>query len=501
MCHYLNKRYLVLIVFLAHLASCKHQMLQAPLKNEVTSEIKPNILIFMTDDMTFSDIGPYGNKIIKTPNLDAFAKQSLKFNYAFDSASMCAPTRMALYTGLYPVRNGGHPNHSRVYDHVKSMPNYLRPLGYRVAITGKRHEAPQRNFSFDYIGGKHVAPGAPERRRTKALNLTLIDEFMAETKKPWALVVSSTQPHGPWDKGDVNLYNPSEIEVPPDLVDTPETRKALQQYYAEITYADWQFGQILKFLKKHKQEEKTLVFFLSEQGSTFPFAKWTLYESGVRAGIIARWPGLINANSETDAMVQYVDLLPTLIEIAGLNKNLDLDGKSFLKVLLGDKKEHRQYAYGTHTTRGILSGSESYPIRSIRSKDYRLIWNLNHQAPFANILTDKGGPKDTYASWRLLADKGDSHALRRFKAYQQRPEFELYDMRENRYETENLAYDPAYQNIKNQLLTQLKEWMQSQGDKGLETESQDRTRRKHERLYPVGIPEGGRALDIVLDGL
>ena len=457
----------------------------------------PNILIFMGDDLTYTDIGPYGSEQVHTPHLDQFAQQGLKFNYAFSSSAMCAPTRMELYTGIQPVRNGGHPNHSRVYDNIRSMPNYLRPLGYRVGILGKRHEAPQKNIGFEFIGG-NTKKDKKGKAIHKSIDLKLAKQFIEKTQGPWALVVASRQPHGPWNLGDRSRYDPDQIQVPADLVDTPETRKALSLYFAETTFLDSQFGQVLAYLKASGKEKDTLVLFLTEQGSTFPFAKWTLYENGVRAGVIARWPGKIKPATTTDAMIQYTDVLPTLIEIAGQSSDkMDFDGRSFANVLYGKTKQHRKYSFAAHTTNGILNSSKSYPIRSVRDQRYRLIWNLDYKAKFQNIAIAKGGPAGTFKSWIKLANNGDIKAKERVESYQYRPEFELYDIDQDPLNLNNLANNKNYSDIQENLFKELKNWMKQQGDKGLATEA-DAPNRKRSRAsakYELGIPAGSKTLD------
>ncbi|WAJ71795.1 sulfatase family protein [Catenovulum adriaticum] len=450
---------------------------------------QPNFLIFISDDLTFRDIGVYGNPDVKTPNLDAFAKQGLKFNQAFSSSAMCAPTRMELYSGLQPVRSGAHPNHGAAYEGTRSLPNYLRPLGYRVALMGKRHEAPHASFSFEYLGGKH----GDTKQSQIDLNLKLAERFFKETDQPWALIVATNQPHTPWFRGDKSAYLPESLTVPDYLVDTIETRRALSAYYAEITYMDQQFGTIMNMLEESGEANNTLAIYLSEQGSNFPFAKWTLYDNGHRAAALMRWPNNINREQETEAIIQYADIVPTLIEAAGGDTtNIPLDGKSLLGVISNPAKTHRQYAYAVQTTKGIYSGSDSYPIRTIRSNTYRLVWNLNHQQAFSNTVVKQGGPSGTLNSWL----KKDELALARANAYSQRPEFELYDVKQDPYELTNLAGKKELSHIQEKLFNELKAWMAQQGDKGVMTEA-DAVNRKNPsgRHYPKGIPEGGLALD------
>lgn len=173
--------------------------------------------------MTYHDLGVYGNEQVKTPNLDRLAMQGIRLNNTFNSSPMCAPTRMSLYSGIHPLRNGAHPNHSKVYPGVKSIPHYLTELGYRTALIGKQHEAPKENFPFEVLGGRHHDDG-----NQIDLNMRKVRKFMEEnTSTPWSLVVSSNQPHRPWNRGPKFQYDHRKIKLPPYLIDTMETREAM----------------------------------------------------------------------------------------------------------------------------------------------------------------------------------------------------------------------------------------------------------------------------------
>ncbi|MCZ6673920.1 MAG: sulfatase-like hydrolase/transferase, partial [Verrucomicrobia bacterium] len=233
-------------------------------KPSETAQVKPNILLFLSDDLSWHDLGCYGNEEVSTPNLDQLAWEGLRFEYCFNSAPMCAPTRMSLYTGIHPVRNGAHPNHSFVYPDVKSIPHYLEPLGYRVALLGKKHYQPEENFPFEWLGGLSHDSGKDEID----LDISQVDTFInRKADQPWCLIVASNQSHMPWNRGDPTAYSADELTLPPYMVDTPETREAMTRYYAEITYMDDQLGQCLDILEQSGQKENTLVIYLSEQGS------------------------------------------------------------------------------------------------------------------------------------------------------------------------------------------------------------------------------------------
>lgn len=437
-------------------------------KNQVfgqSGDQPPNILILFSDDMTYHD---RGNPQVMTPNLDNLADQGITFNRAFTSAPTCAPSRMSLYTGIHPVRNGAHPNHGKVYPDIKSLPYYLQQRGYRSAIIGKQHEAPKENFPFEFLGGRHHDNG-----KGVDLKLDKVEAFMKENKdRPWSLVVSSNQPHIPWNRGIEYTYDPEDLTLPPYLVDTKETREALARYYAEISYMDNQMGTVLQHLENTGQAENTIVMFVVDHGSNFPHCKWTCYDTGVRARVIMRWPGTIPEGITTDAIIQYVDILPTLFEILGEDPSeYDFDGQSFLPLLKEKKTSHRDYAYSVQTSKGIYDGPEAYGIRTVRSDNFRLIWNLNYENEFSNMVIARGQPYGAYSSWKRKADEeGDPFARKRYNWYKKRPEFELYDLRKDPYQLYSVADDDAYQSVKENLKKQLDQWMEQQGDKGVETE-------------------------------
>lgn len=430
----------------------------------------PNVLLLLADDMTFRDLGCYGHPDVATPHLDTLAAQGLRFRNCFNSSPMCAPTRMSLYTGIHPVRNGAWPNHSRVYDNVRSLPHHLDAAGYRTALLGKRHEAPLANFPFQHLGGRHHDNG-----EGVALPIDKAKEFIAKPNdKPWCLVVASNQPHSPWNRGDASEYVAEDLDVPPHMIDTPETREALTRYYAEISYMDSQVGQCLKLLEESGQAKQTLVLFLSEQGSQIPFGKWTCYETGLRSAAIARWPGIIAEGTTCDALIQYVDVVPTLMDIiwssAGtrFDPQDQFDGKSFKHLLTDPGATHHEHVCGLQTTVGVGGSRQPYGIRTIRSASHRLIWNLQHENAF-----DIGGWRNLplLKSWKDLAETGeDEFAVSLVERMSRRPEVELFDIQADPFCMKNLASDESLTDVKNKLQTTLQKWMKQQGDSGAATE-------------------------------
>ena len=258
----------------------------------------------------------------------------------------------------------------------------------------------------------------------------------------------------------------AKVKLPPYLVDTPRVREDFSNYLAEITYYDSQVGEIVGLLEKHKLTDNTLVMVVSEQGNAFPFAKWTCYDHGLQSAMVVRWPGKVKAGSETDAMVEYVDVTPTFIDVAGGEPIAPVDGLSFLPVLQGKAKVHKEHVFGIMTTRGIINGTDAYAIRSVRDSRYKLILNLNHESKFTNACTKM----PLFQSMIAKAKAGDKTAKRLVHAYQHRPAVELFDMEKDPLEMNNLANHADYKKHVVRLRKKLESWMEEQGDKGVETE-------------------------------
>ena len=419
------------------------------------AEARPNLLFVIADDCTYWDMECYGGQA-KTPNLNRLCAEGMKFTSCFQAAPMCSPTRHCIYTGLYPVKSGAYPNHTFVNEGTKSVAHYMKRAGYRVALSGKTHINPKEAFPFEFSGRSNP-------------DMAVIDKLMSECKDketPFCLFACSNEPHTPWNKGDASAYPPESLTLPEFFVDTPATRVAYSKYLAEITYYDNQVGQLLDLLEKHNLADNTLVMVVSEQGNSFTSAKWTCYDMGLQSGMVVRWPGKVKANSITDAMVEYVDVVPTFLAAAMVPEPHGLDGSSFLRVLTGEETSHKEFSYAVHTTRGIINGSEAFGIRSIRSKDYRYILNLHPDTKFTNAVYRT----DWWKEWNALADSGDTHAKRIVNAYHYRRAEELFDVRIDPHNQKNLANSPELSEVRSEMRERLMAWMHSQGDEGDATE-------------------------------
>jgi N-sulfoglucosamine sulfohydrolase len=250
------------------------------------------------------------------------------------------------------------------------------------------------------------------------------------------------------------------------LADSPDTRAGFSKYLAEITYFDSQVGELLALLDQHGQRENTLVVVLSEQGNSFPFAKWTCYDAGLQSACIVRWPGKVQPGAVSDALIEYVDVVPTFLEAAGQVRPNVLDGRSFLAVLTGEAGTHKTHVFGLQTTRGINNGSDYFGIRSVRDARYRYICNLTPEIAFQNAATNDR----TFKTWAQMAAGGDEHARRLVHDYQHRPAEELYDCQTDPWNRTNRIADAKLAAVRDNLRARLDAWMKQQGDEGQATE-------------------------------
>ena len=427
----------------------------------------PNFLIIIADDCTYNDLPLYGGQNAKTPNIDKLAIEGLTFNRAFVSSSMCQPCRAELYSGLYPMGNGSAWNHSGCRPDIQGMPQMLGKLGYRVGLAGKTHIRPSSVFPFEKVEG--FDPNCV-RNPTQAHDLGPIKQFMTEDD-PFCLVVALTEPHVPWVMGDSSQYPPKKLKLPPNIADTPRTREDFSSYLAEITYMDGQVGEILDSLDKSGRADDTLVLFTSEQGSQFPGCKWTTWNTGLHTALIARFPQKVKQGLRTDALVQYADILPTLVDLAG-GEIKEMDGSSFLPVLMGKSDTHRKFVYGMHNN---FPEGPPYPTRTISDGKYRLILNLTPDEMFIekHLMGLKGNAvlnNPYWGTWvRDAWIKPNIYSL--IKRYQSRPPLSFYNTAQDPYEMNDLAGDPKYADKINIMKKELLSWMKVEGDPGVELDT------------------------------
>jgi len=427
---------------------------------------RPDIVVFLADDLGWADCSTSRGKDGRTPNMARLAAAGMTFNHAFVSSPSCAPSRAALLTGLDPMRNGAMLNHSRPRADVAKWPAYFRGLGYEVAAIGKvAHYAQVREYGFDHAGHFNY-------HQDDCVEAAVGWLRGRNPGKPLCLLVGTNWPHVPWP--EQTATDPAALTLPPTLVDTPATRRAFARYAAAVANADRDLGLMYDAARQHLGDE-TLFLFTGDHGSQFPFGKWNGYDAGIRTPLIVAWPGRVKPGTTADAMVSWTDILPTCLEAAGGKppaaglKLGEIDGRSFLPVLRGEQAAHRQRVFATHSGDGDMN---RYPLRALRTADRKYIRNLDPTAEH-HTHVDKGAAgsdgRDYWNSW-LERAKSDPTAAAVVRRYHVRPAEELYDLTADPWERINLAADPAHAATLAKLRADLDGWMKERGDRGLETE-------------------------------
>ena len=426
---------------------------------------RPNIVLMVSDDHGLDALGCYGNPVIKTPNLDTLAGDGVRFTNAFCTTASCSASRSVILTGLYNHANGQY-GHQHSYHHfisfpdIKSLPVLLTEAGYRTARIGKYHVAPEEVYKFETVLRGNSRNPVQMTEQCK-------DFINAADDRPFFLYFCTSDPHRGGGKLDELPHKPdrfgnrpqghagtedveydsADVVVPDFLPDIPECRAELAQYYQAVSRVDQGVGTLVTALKDAGTYDNTVFIYISDNGVAFPGAKTNLYEPGMRLPMIVRAPGLENTGIACDALVNYTDLAPTILDFAGAMPNeTKFHGRSFKDALGVEHPKDWDVTYASHTFHEITM---YYPMRVVRRRRYKLIWNIAHglEYPFASDLWES-------AAWQGTIHRGlKRYGKRKVDAYIDRPEFELYDLQSDPHEVENLADDPKH----GKLLAQLKD--------------------------------------------
>lgn len=456
-----------------------------------------NIIFFVTDDES-PTLGCYGDKVAHTPHIDALAADGTVFLNAFATTASCSASRSVIMSGLHNHKNGqyGHQHHFHKFasfDNVisLSLPRVLKNAGYRTAQIGKYHVAPEEVYHFEtYLrGNPRNAPLMAEQAK----------DFITDQSddRPFFLYFATSDPHrgGGKDKTSKRdlkpdlfgnkpnrgahagvkevFFDPADVPIPPFLPDTPETREELAHYYQSCARIDQGVGRLVEILREAGIYEKTLIVFTSDHGMAFSGGKTTVYEGGLRVPFVVRNPYEQNRGVRSEALISHIDITPSLLDFAGglnadtngpkelvaadrywkqqgrrLKENRNggykfqsYHGKSWIPILGEPNAEHWDTIFASHTFHEIQM---YYPMRVVRDKKYKLIWNIAHKLdyPFASDLW-------AASSWQAQFIQGEDapYGQKTVGEYIHRPEFELFDVSKDPDERTNLASNPEYYSV------------------------------------------------------
>ncbi|WP_197453649.1 sulfatase family protein [Caulifigura coniformis] len=422
---------------------------------------KPNILFVLSDDHTAAHLGCSGDTTVKTPNLDRFAGEGIRFTKMFTVAPQCVPSRAGYMTGRSAVSVRMTRFNSPLPRDVVTLPELLRKDGgYYTGVC-------RRSFHLDGPGGNRLGPVTRkvyqdndlasfdervdflDRNSPRAQTKSKVTEFLGQVPagKPWFLWVNFNDPHHPWDRDAVNPpYDPASIKLPPHLPDLPGVREDLARYLAEIGRADEEFQIVLDAVKAKAGLDNTLIIFAGDNGHAFPHGKGSLYDPGLNVPLLIRWAGQIKPGQVSDVLVSGEDIAPTCLEAAGLKPDPKMTGKSLLPLLKGEASSPREFIFaerGVHGSSNFTEKTRSsgYDLaRCARSGRYKYIYNCTPWMTYSPV--DSAGDP----GWKQMVAAHEAGQLPPAidKTYftSPRPIFEFYDLEADPGELNNLAGKP-----------------------------------------------------------
>lgn len=430
---------------------------------------RPNILLAIADDWAWPHAGAYGDPAARTPTFDRIAREGVLFTRAHVNAPTCTASRGALLTGQASHRlEEGANLHSRLMAKFRCYPDVLEENGYVIGSMRKGW-------------GPGSLEGTGRKRNPAGPSFKSFEQFLKTVPpdKPFCFWFGTSDPHRPYQKGSGEAagIDPKRIRVPPFLPDTPIVRSDIADYLFEVERFDRELGEALALLEKSGRLDNTLIIVTGDNGMPFPKAKATCYDAGTHVPLAICWRARVPGGRIVDDFISLTDVAPTILEAAGLEPLPEMTGRSFLNILLSNQsgrvdpsRDHVFTERERHTC--TRPNNASYPIRSIITERWHLIWNLRPQLwpagnpPEESVGRDYGDI-DGSPTWSEMLARKDDPAIRPFflaAAGAKRPEFELYDLQADPGEMHNLSGKPELAQVENELKAKLRDWMVSTGD-------------------------------------
>lgn len=426
-------------------------------KNDANS--RPNILLIVSEDHG-QHLSCYGDTIIKTPNLDNIAEHGILFRNAYVTMSVCSPSRSSILTGLYPHQNGqlglATQGYHMVGD-VKNIYSLLKKEGYRTGMIGKLHVNPENSFPIDYrrIPGGNFAKKGLDRYANFA------DSMMTASDTPFLLMVNFPDAHYPWQDNINGL--PAKPVSPKDVVsfpyigvDNPRIRNITAHYYNCLQRLDVCVGELMNKLEASGKSKNTLVIFMSDHGDEMARGKFDIYEASTKVPFLITWPGKVSQGVVTDALISSVDIVPTILDVAGAKIPENLAGKSLVPLFKNPKANFRKFLFTEYNCDPILY----FPRRAIRDKRYKLIYTLldDRKNPAAVYYTENSTPAlEGCPTANELQSAPDSVRIV-YDNWLEPSEIQLFDLKNDPWEFHDLASNPKYIKVKDRLLDALRQW-------------------------------------------
>ncbi|MGD1890327.1 MAG: sulfatase [Cyclobacteriaceae bacterium] len=409
---------------------------------------KPNIFVFIADDAGWRDFGCYGNSAIRTPTIDQLAETGIRFNNVFLPSPQCSPTRTSLLIGQFPHTLRTEDLHTPMEKGQKVVPHYLNEADYYSALLGKSHIGESATGQFDYF---NPGKGNPRGEDLKTVLTEAGDQ-------PFFVWFAFFDPHRSYQPNTIaNSHDPSEVIIPPYLADTPETRQDLAMYYDEIGRMDSTMGSALKILEDAGKRENTIIIFMSDNGKPFTRAKGTLYDEGIKTPFIINWSEAIQDARVDNQLLTTLRLAPTILDLAGVETPPSMFGNSFAENLVQEQSIADEYVFSERNWHDC-----DEHMRSVRSDSFKLIVNSYINLPHGTA-ADLAGSL-SHQSLLRLKERGELNQAQSLIFQVPRPEIEFYDVKNDPYELNNLAFQSKYRPLIQKHYAILQRWMEETDD-------------------------------------
>jgi len=407
---------------------------------------RPNILWIVSEDNS-PWLGSYGDQVATTPRLDALAAEGIRYTRAYSNAPVCAPSRHALITGAYPIAFGTEHMRSsyKIPEEIRFYPGYLRAAGYYTT----------NNYRKDY--NTIDQPAAWDESSKSATYRNRADG------QPFFHITNLTTTHeSNLHRGSVaENHDPTDVNLAPYHPDTPESRNDYAVYYDRLQKMDGQVGEILDQLETEGLADSTIVFYYSDHGGGIAGRKRFLTEGGLHVPLLIRVPEqfrhLVGYKTvgTVNRPVSFIDLPPTLLRIAGIDRPPHMAGSSVLHEL----DNRYVFAYG-----GRMDERRNL-VRSVTDGEFRLTRNFLPHRPYGRRL-EFLWRAPLMRSWTAEYEAGRLNPVQS-AFFEPRAAVELYDVRQDPHGTTNLAEDPRYSDKLGELSDALTGWQAEQRDAGL----------------------------------
>ena len=453
--------------------------------------LRPNILFCISDDQSYAHTGANGDPVIKTPAFDRVAGEGLRFIHAFCDAPTCGPSRSAILTGqhIWRLEEAGNI-HSTLPVKFATYTEELGKAGYAVGFTGKGW-SPGRLQA----GGRTLNPAGREfnKRRLNPIRKGMsgrdyaanFDDFLSEVKpgQPFCFWLGTHEPHRGFEAGvgTRSGKDRAKVNVPPIFPDNDIVRSDLLDYLVEVEHFDRMVERAMASLEKTGQLDNTIFVVTSDHGMPFPRAKASLYDDGSRVPLAIRWPkGIKDSGRTVDACVNLSSLAPTFLAAAGLQVPDMMTAESLMDIFSNSgtlnlraylDKSAAFIAMERHD--GCRKGGKGYPCRAIRTREFMYIYNFEpgrwpSGSPDASVCARAipFGEIDTSPTKTFMMKHRNEHGVARLAelAFGMRPAEELYDLKNDPHQMNNLAGNVEYLKKQGELRNRLFEHLKKTKD-------------------------------------